>query len=141
MEESYWRGRSQRQRSAPPVGTVLHYFQSHMTTPRAGPHPQIQPTAITQKSPFSLISQYECHSRNSWISKLPPPATMWPSLTLRPLPQRPVWVLSQGLWPFPQQTSRKFEMRIRAQANFAQDPCSKQSKQKSKAWPWGSQRP
>lgn len=123
-------------RSASPVGMVPHHFQSHMTTLRAGPHPQIQPTTITQKSPFSLISQYECHSRNSWISKLPPPATMWPLLTLRPLAQRPVWVLSQGLRPFPQQTSRKFEMRI-----SSGDPCSKQFKQKSKAWPWGSQRP
>lgn len=84
MEESSWRGKSQRRGSAPPVGTVLHYFQCHMTTLRAGPHPQIQPTTITQKSPFSLISQYECHSRNSWIYKRPPPSTMWPLLTLRP---------------------------------------------------------
>lgn len=131
MEERYWRGRSQRPRSASPIGTVPHHFQSHMTTLRAGPHPQIQPTTITQKSPFSLISQYECHSRNSWISKLPPPATMWPLLTLRPLAQRPVWVLSQGLRPFPQQTSRKFEMRIRAQAT----PAASNSNRKARHGP------
>lgn len=52
MEERYWRGRSQRPRSASPVGTVPHHFQSHMTTLRAGPHPQIQPTTITQNHHF-----------------------------------------------------------------------------------------
>lgn len=41
--------------------------------------------------------------------------------------QSPVWVLSQGLGPFSQQTSRKFEMGIRDHASFALDRAESKS--------------
>ena len=123
MEESpRGRGKSQRQESVPPIDTVLHSFQSHMAIPRAGPPPSnLQPTTITQKSPFSLISQYECHSRTCWISKQPPPSTMWPLLTLRP----PAWWPRSSVGPVlgPPPLPQQFDLRIRTQANFTHDPC------------------
>lgn len=122
MEESpRGRGESQRQESAPPIATVLHSFQSHMATPRAGPPPSnLQPTTITQKSPFSLISQYECHSRTRWISKQPPPSTMWP-LPFAHQPGGPESSVGPVLGPPP--LPQQFDLRIGTQANFTHDPC------------------
>lgn len=126
----------------PPTGTVLHYFQSHVTAPKSRtPHLQISNPPPSHKNhhfPF-FLSMNAIPEIAGFPSSLHPEQCGLclpfahqlggPESSVGPVP-------GGGLPPPPQQ----FETRKGAQANFAHDPCSKSINRKARQGP-GAQRP